>query len=169
MARMKVEAPRPFESWEQADEALRQIGDAQRAIEAEEHRMQEAIDQAKEAAAAASLPYQELIRSLEPRLSAFAETNRDQMGARKSRELNYGSLGFRKSTRVTLPRGAAKIAEIIARLKGRGMNDCIVTPPAKIDKDALKKYPANDIVEVGAGLDVQDIFWYEVKREELTS
>lgn len=169
MARKKVEAPKPFESWEQADEALRQIGEAQRAIEAEEHKMQETIDLAKEAAAAASLPYRELIRGLEPRLNAFCDLNREQMGARKSKELNYGILGYRKSTRVVLPRGAAKIAAIVAKLRSLGMSDCIVTPPPKIDKEALKKYPPNDIVAVGANLDVQDTFWYEVKREEIAS
>jgi phage host-nuclease inhibitor protein Gam len=167
MARQKIEAPRPFASWEEADEALRQIGEAQRAIEAAEHTMQEAIDLAKEAAAAASLPYRELIRSLEPRLNVFCDLRREDMGARKSIELNYGVLGYRKSTKVVLPRGAAKVAEIINKLRGRGMTDCIITPAARIDKDALKKYPPNDIIDVGASLDVQDTFWYEVKREEL--
>lgn len=168
MARMKVTPPQPFASWEETDEALRQIGEAQRAIEAEEHKMQAAIDLAKEQAAAASLPYLELIRSLEPRLNAFCDVNRDAMGARKSKELNYGILGYRKSTKVVLPRGAAKVAKIINKLRGRGMTDCIITPAARIDKDALKKYPPNDIIDIGASLDVTDSFWYEVKREEIT-
>lgn len=168
MARMKVSPPKPFNSWEESDEALRQIGEAQRAIEAEENRMQEKIDLAKEEAAAASLPYRELIRSLEPRLHAFCDLNREAMGTRKSKELNYGFLGYRKSTKVVLPRGAAKVAEIIKKLRGRGMTDCIITPAERIDKDALKKYPPNDIVDVGASLDVTDTFWYEVKREEIT-
>lgn len=167
MKRVKVEAPKPYATWDEADEALRQIGEAQRAIEAEEHRMQEEIDLAKEKAAAASLPYRTLIGDLEQRLAAFAELNREGLGSRKSREMNYGMLGYRKSTKVVLPRGAAKVLEIIKKLRARGMGDCIITPAEKIDKDALKKYPPNDIVDIGASLDVQDAFWYEVKREAI--
>lgn len=167
MARKKLEVPKPFASWEEADEALRQIGDAQRAIEAAEHRMQEHIDQAKEVAAAEALPYRTLISELEPRLNAFADLNREAMGARKSKELVYGIIGYRKSTKVVMPRAAAKVQEIVSKLRQRGMTDCIVTPPAKVDKDALRKYPPNDIVAVGASLNVEDVFWYETKREEL--
>lgn len=167
MARQKVEAPRPYASWDEADEGLRQIGEAQRAIEAEEHRMQEAIDSAKEDAAAASLPFRTLIRDAEQRLNAFAEANREELGKRKSRELNYGILGYRKSTKVVLPRGESKVMELIRRLRERGMGDCVTQPMPKVDKEALKKYPPNDIIEIGASLDVQDTFWYEVKREEL--
>lgn len=167
MKRVKVEPPKPFASWEEADEALRQIGEARRAIEVCEHTMQAKIDMAKEEAAAESQPYLELIRAQEQRLSAFADLERDNLVRRKSRELNYGILGFRKSTKVVLPRGAAKVTEIINRLRSRGMTDCIVTPAARIDKEALKKYPANDIIEIGASLDVSDTFWYEVKREEI--
>lgn len=167
MARRKVDAPKPFASWEEADEALRQIGDAQRAIEAAEHRMQERMDQAKEEAAAEALPFRTLISELEPRLNAFADMNREAMGTRKSKELVYGIIGYRKSTKVVLPRGAAKVLDIVNKLRSMGMTDCIVTPPARVDKDALRKYPPNDIVAVGASLNVEDVFWYETKREEL--
>lgn len=167
MARKRVDAPVGLDNWEAADDALREIGSAQRAIEAAEHRMQETIDAAKERAASESAPYRERIAELEGRLNVFAEMHRDDMGAKKSRDMNYGMLGFRKSTKVVLPRGAAKVAEIIRKLREKGMGDCIVKPAEKIDKDALKKYPPNDIVAVGAGLDVQDTFWYEVDREKL--
>lgn len=168
MKRVKVEGPKAYATWEEADEALRQIGEAQRAIEAEEHKMQEQIDLAKERAAAASQPYQALIGDLEQRLAVFAEVNRDDLGVRKSRELNYGMLGYRKSTKVVLPRGAAKVLEIIKKLRDRGMGDCVITPAERVDKDALKKYPPNDIVDIGASLEVKDAFWYEVKREALS-
>lgn len=167
MARKRVDAPVGLESWDAADEALREIGSAQRAIEKAEHRMQNAIDEAKEAAAAESAPYRERIAELESRLSVFAEVHRDELGNRKSRELNYGTLGYRKSTRLILPRAAAKMAELIKKLRSSGMGDCIIRPAERIDKEALKKYPPNDIIAVGAGLDVQDTFWYEVDREKI--
>ena len=48
MARKKVSAPQPYGSWDEADEALREIGELQRSIEAAEHEMQRQIDAAKE-------------------------------------------------------------------------------------------------------------------------
>lgn len=167
MKRKRIEQPTPYNSWDEADEGLRNISDAQRAIERAEHDMQEAIDRAKEAAAAATAPFRQLIAEEEKRLSAYVEANREDMGQRKSKELNYGTVGYRKSTKVILPRGAAKVAEIIEKLRSLKMGDCVVQPAAKIDKEALKKYPPNDVIAAGAGLDVQDIFWYEVKREEI--
>lgn len=167
MARKRVDAPVGLDNWEAADDALREIGNAQRLIEAAEHSMQDAIDAAKERAAVETAPYRQRIAELESRLSVFAETHRDDLGSRKSREMNYGTLGYRKSTRLILPRAAAKVAQIIEKLRANGMGDCIIKPAEKIDKDALKKYPPNDIIEVGAGLDVQDTFWYEVDREKL--
>lgn len=163
--RRRVQGVVPYKNWEEADEGLRVIGEAQREIEKINHAMQEKIDNAKEEAAAAAAPYQTVIKESEQRLKKFAEGATDDMDGKKSRELNYGFLGFRKSTKLTLPRGARLVAEIIAKLRKRGMTDCIITPPEKINKDALKKYPANDVIEVGAGLDVQDTFWYETKRD----
>ena len=37
----------------------------------------------------------------------------------------------------------------------------------KIDKDALKKYSAGEIAEVGAKLEVEDVFGYDVDEEAL--
>lgn len=166
MARKKVEGPKPFDNWEEADEALRQIGEAQRAIEAAEHRMQEKIDAAKETAGIESLPHRTAISELEQRLDAFADTKREEFAKVKTREMNFGSVGYRKSTKLTLPRGG-KLAELMRKLQARHMGDCIITPPAKVDKEALKKYPPSEILAVGAGLEITDNFWYECKREEI--
>lgn len=167
MARKRMEAPVMLESWEAVDEALREIGCAQREIEAAEAEMQVAIENAKALAAEKCAPYKERIALLESRMTLFAETHREDLGNRKSKEMNHGMLGYRKSTRIILPRAAAKLAEIICKLKSKGMSDCVIQPAEKIDKEALKRYPPNDIVQAGAGLDIMDTFWYEVDREKV--
>lgn len=166
MARKKVENIKPFAGWDEADEALREIGELQRVIEAAEHRMQEAIDAAKENAGAETQDSRLKISELEQRLSAFADSRREEFSKIKSRELSFGFVGYRKSTKLTLPRGG-KLAELMRKLQERKMGDCIIHPPAKIDKEALKKYPPGEILEVGAGLEILDTFWYECKREEI--
>ncbi|MFR5796321.1 MAG: host-nuclease inhibitor Gam family protein [Christensenellales bacterium] len=76
-------------------------------------------------------------------------------------------VGFRQSTRLTLPRGVEKVKTIIEELLRRGMKECVVYPEPKIDKDALKKYSAGEIAEVGAKLEVEDVFGYDVDEEAL--
>ena len=60
-----------------------------------------------------------------------------------------------------------KLAEIIQLLRSKGMDDCVKTPAPSVDKDALRKYPTQDIVAVGASIEVDDVFWYEPDREKL--
>ena len=76
-------------------------------------------------------------------------------------------MGFRRSTRITLPGAKEKLAAIVARLRAKGMTDCIVQPDPKVDKDALKKYGAEQVAEVGATLIVEDVFGYDVNVERL--
>lgn len=71
------------------------------------------------------------------------------------------------STRLTLPRGVEKVKTIIEELLRRGMKECVVYSEPKIDKDALKKYSAGEIAEVGAKLEVEDVFGYDVDEEAL--
>jgi phage host-nuclease inhibitor protein Gam len=167
MTRKRIDPPKLLGGWDEVDGALRRIGDLQREIELEEAAMQESIDKAKNDAADRAKPAKDEITKLEAQLSLFADLHRDDLGKKKSRELNHGVVGYRKSTKAVLPRGESKLLEIIRRLREKGMTDCIISPSPKIDKDALKKYPPNDVVEVGASLEVTDTFWYEVTRDEL--
>jgi len=166
MARVRIETPR-LRNWEEVDGTLRQIGEYQRSITKIEGKMNEQIEKAKAKAEEDAKPLKEQIKALEVQIKEFVEENRDDLGNRKTKEMNFGKTGFRKSTKVSLPKAAAKVAEIIKKLKELGMSDCVVQPPEKIDKEALKKYPANDIIKVGAGLKVDDTFWYEVNEETL--
>ena len=168
MARTRVEDTAPaFESWDDVDQALATIGDNQRTIEGFEAHMQEAMDQAKAEADARARIFIEANKKLERQIMDFAEVHRDDMDGKKTKVLNFGSVGFRKSTRITLPKAPLKLAEIVKRLVARGMSDCIKLAEPKVDKDALKKYPAEDIISVGAGVKVEDTFWYEPDREKL--
>ena len=101
------------------------------------------------------------------RRCASSTLHRADLGKAKSRTLTFGKVGFRQSTRLTLPRGVEKVKTIIEELLRRGMKECVVYPEPKIDKDALKKYSAGEIAEVGAKLEVEDVFGYDVDEEAL--
>lgn len=153
--------------WDDVNLSLAEIGELQRSIEAVEAAMQQKIDDAKLEADDAAAPHQSRIEHLGNQIKLYTEEHANEMGGKKTMTLGFGQLGYRKSTKVTLPKVAAKISAIIAALKARGMSDCVIAPPEKIDKEALKKYPVSEVVAAGAGIKVEDVFWYEVDRAKL--
>ena len=168
MARQKVRCALTLNSWQQADDALRQIGENRRDLASIETMMNERIADAKADAEAKGRPIKDHIAMLEQALREFAMLHRADLGKAKSRTLTFGKVGFRQSTRLTLPRGVEKIKTIIAELLRRGMKECVVyCRRPKIDKEALKKYSAGEIAEVGAKLEVEDVFGYDVDEEAL--
>jgi len=167
MARQKVRSAIRLTSWQEADDALRQIGENRRDLNAIENVMNEQIATAKANADAKARPLKESTAMLETALKEYAQEHRADMGKAKSKVLTFGKVGFRLSSRIKLPTGAAKVAAIIDKLLERGMQECVVYPPPKIDKDALKKYAPSEIAEVGASLEVEDTFGYEIDEEAL--
>ncbi len=154
-------------SWSDVSSTLAKIGELDRRLSLEEIAMQQKIDAAKAETAKACEPLAKEKAMLEASIAAFADSHRDDLGSKKSKALYFGSVGYRKSSRIVLPRGAAKIAEIVIRCRARKMLDCIVTKPETLDKEALKKYTPADIEAVGARLDTNDAFWYEVDQEKI--
>jgi len=168
MARKRVEDTVPaLESWDDVNQALATIADNQRTVENFEAAMQNKIDEAKAEAEARSRVFIEATKRLERQIKEFAEAHRDDMDGKKTKTLNFGAVGFRKSTKIKLPKAPTKLAEIIQLLRSKGMDDCVKTPAPSVDKDALRKYPTQAIVAVGASIEVDDVFWYEPDREKL--
>ena len=166
MARKKLNMI-TLHSWQECDAALRSIGENLRDIAAIENVMNEQIASAKAAATDKAAPLKEQVAEMELALRDYAQTHRDDMDGRKSKLLTFGSIGFRRSTRIALPAAKEKLAAIVARLRAKGMTDCIVQPDPKVDKDALKKYGAEQVADVGATLIVEDVFGYDVNVERL--
>mgnify|MGYP002570243671 FL=1 len=137
MARRKVTCALQLENWQQADDALRQIGENRRDLAAIENMLNERIADAKADAEAKGRPIKDHIAMLEQALREFATLHRADLGKAKSRTLTFGKVGFRQSTRLTLPRGVEKVKTIIEELLRRGMKECVVYPEPKIDKDAF--------------------------------
>lgn len=166
MARKRIiEAP-ALKSWEDVNDALRQIAEAQIALGDIESEMQKQIVGAKKAAEQQSKPYNDRVAKLEREIKDFVEDHREDMGKAKSKVLTFGEVGFRLSTSVSLPKAKEKLEEIIRRLKARQMMDCIVVEE-KVSKEALKKYGEDTVAAVGATYKQKDVFGYDVYLERL--
>ena len=166
MARKRViEAP-SLKTWEDVNDALRQIAEAQIAIGDIESDMQKQIIGAQKVAEEQTKPSRDSVSRLEREIKAFVTDHRDELGKGKSRTLTFGEVGFRLSTSITLPRAKEKVEEIIRRLKSRQMTDCIVVEE-KVSKEALKKYGEDTVNAVGATWKQSDVFGYDVNIAKL--
>lgn len=166
MARKRVVEAPSLHSWEDVNDALRQIAEAQIALGEIQSDMQKQILGAQKVAEEQSKPLNDNVAKLEREIKSFVTDHRDEMGKTKSVVLTFGEVGFRLSTSVSLPRAKEKLEEIIRRLKSRQMTDCIVVEE-KVSKEALKKYGEDTVNAVGATWRQSDVFGYEVNIAKL--
>ena len=166
MARKRVVEAPSLHSWEDVNDALRQIAEAQIALGEIQSDMQKQILGAQKVAEEQSKPLNDNVAKLEREIKSFVTDDRDEMGKTKSMVLTFGEVGFRLSTSVSLPRAKEKLEEIIRRLKSRQMTDCIVVEE-KVSKEALKKYGEDTVNAVGATWKQSDVFGYEVNIAKL--
>ena len=166
MARKRVADEPRLKTWEDVNDALRQIAEAQITASDIESDMQKQILGAQKIAEEQTRPYRDSIARLEREIKMFVTDHRDDLGKGKSRTLTFGEVGFRLSTSVTLPRAKEKLEEVIRRLKSRQMTDCILVEE-KVSKEALKKYGEDTINAVGATWKQSDVFGYEVNIARL--
>ncbi len=166
MARKRVVEAPSLHSWEDVNDALRQIAEAQIALGEIQSDMQKQILGAQKVAEEQSKPLNDNVAKLEREIKSFVTDHRDEMGKTKSVVLTFGEVGFRLSTSVSLPRAKEKLEEIIRRLKSRQMTDCIVVEE-KVCKEALKKYGEDTVNAVGATWKQSDVFGYEVNIAKL--
>ena len=166
MARKRVADEPRLKTWEDVNEALRQIAEAQIAANDIESDMQKQILGAQKIAEEQTRPYKDSIARLEREIKLFVTDHREDLGKGKSRTLTFGEVGFRLSTSVTLPRAKEKLEEVIRRLKTRQMTDCILVEE-KVSKEALKKYGEDTVNAVGATWKQSDVFGYEVNIARL--
>lgn len=166
MARKRVVEAPSLHSWEDVNDALRQIAEAQIALGEIQSDMQKQILGAQKVAEEQSKPLNDNVAKLEREIKSFVTDHRDEMGKTKSMVLTFGEVGFRLSTSVSLPRAKEKLEEIIRCLKSRQMTDCIVVEE-KVSKEALKKYGEDTVNAVGATWKQSDVFGYEVNIAKL--
>ena len=166
MARKRVVEAPSLHSWEDVNDALRQIAEAQIALGEIQSDMQKQILGAQKVAEEQSKPLNDNVAKLEREIKSFVTDHRDEMGKTKSMVLTFGEVGFRLSTSVSLPRAKEKLEEIIRRLKNRQMMDCIVVKE-DVSKEALKKYGEDTVNAVGATWKQQDVFGYELDFAKL--
>lgn len=162
-ARQRIEGP-ALKSWEEVDHSLRQIGLIDLDLEAKEAEYNRQVAEIKLGLEMDAKPLQDRKALLELQIKEYTEANKAGLGdgETKSREMNFGRLGFRQSTKLVV----RNVKAVIGVLRAKKMFDCILVKE-DVSKEALRKYDDKVLSEVGVVRKVDDTFWYEVNRDEL--
>ena len=120
------------------------------------------IDQAKADAKKAAAPLLDKKTGLELAVKEFCEANRAEFAKVKTRELTFGSVGFRLSTKIIVKR----MADTLQALKDLGLKACIRIKE-ELDKEAMKNLSTETLAQVGAGLKTENAFGYEINQEKI--
>ncbi len=161
MARKRMEEP-ALKSWEEVDSTLKQIREAEIELSRIAADAERCMIDIRQNAEAMAQPYKDQIKRMELQLKEFAVTNKADLKG-KTREMAFGRVGFRMSTKLVLPKA---VETVIKQLRKNGMGDCIITKES-VNKEILKTYDENTIIGVGASLKKEDTFWYETKQEKI--
>lgn len=158
LRRKRMETP-ALGSWEEVNTALKAIAQANNELQVINSSMNMQIDALKEASDKMALPYKDEIKKQELMIKEFVSENRAEMKG-KSRRMTFGTVGFRASTKVSLPK---ELKKVIAALRKFEMEDCIILKET-VNKDILKTYGEKDILKVGGSLKKEDTFYYEIDQ-----
>lgn len=157
--RVKSHSPVPkvIPNWEHADETIRRIGELMSGIAKAEDAARDKINKVKQELAARTKDMQESVDLHTQSLEMFCDSHKGDFGKGRSKKLNFGTLGWRKSKSVSVTKKTVeKIKEVFGR-KAATYIHVKETP----DKEALAKLTDEQLVDVGARRKVTDDFFVE--------
>lgn len=157
MARKRLSGTH-FATWDDVDHALKRIGELDRHLGWIEATSNEQIDAIKAASKETATPIAAEKLGLEAAMKEFCEANRSEFAKVKSRDLIFGSVGFRLSTKIVIKR----VADTLQALKDFDLKKCIRIKE-EVDKEAMKTLDSETLASVGAALKTENAFGYEVK------
>ena len=111
----------PISDWQQADQLVKQIGELQLQIQQEEKAANDIITDAKAQLAEDTKSLFEKITILTDSLEAFAANHTEDFGKLQSRKLNFGTVGWRKSTIISIKQTTLELIKKVFRQKGRNI------------------------------------------------
>lgn len=156
----------PIGSLEEADKALAEIAEIDRVIDAVNGRMNEEIDALKKETQASIAPHAERKEALGAGLYNFAELHKaDLFAKRKSCELDFGLIGYRKTSALELLKKiSASWKVVLERIKECDLMEA-VRLKEEVDKETMSKWPPERLALVGVKREERDEFYYETKQE----
>jgi len=154
----------PVKDWDHADRMVKEVGEHHAAIESLQIKAQEEIDKIKEDLKDAVEPIQEEAKTLASSLKAFCVTHKRQFIQARSKKLNFGKVGFHKSTSIRIKKDTT--LELIKSVYSRRRAKQYILVSESVSKDALARLTDEQLAEVGARRIVKDDFFVEPNKTE---
>ncbi len=150
----------------EADKILEELADLERKTSAISNLLNETIDAAKAEAAEKTAVISARKQLLESALASYAVMNKATLFKdKKSLDLDFGILSFRRSTSIA-PAGRGVTWEmILGKLKEQGLQEGIRVKES-VNKEALLEWDNDKLEKVGAKRKTEDKFGYDLKQHE---
>lgn len=146
-----------IETWEQADELVRRIGDLQGDIAKAEANAKKKADAITAQLAEDIKSAHDGIELYTESLNAFAATHRKEFGAMQSKKLNFGTIGWRKSSIIIVKKATAGLIESLFGKRAASFLNVKVTP----NKEALAKLTDDELLGIQAQRKGKEVFYVE--------
>jgi phage host-nuclease inhibitor protein Gam len=166
MGRVKPKNLYPIKDLAAANAAMAEIAGIKRSIAEIESAMNERIDHTKAEAEVRALPLQARLASIEGGLLAYAEHNKsDLFKDKRSRELDFGSLGYRRSKEIK-PKAKTTWKMVLGAIKQFKFNAALRTTEG-VNKEELHTWPDQRLDVIGCHRVEKDTFWYEIDETKI--
>ena len=103
---------------------------------------------------------------LEQCIAGFCEDNKGDFAEKRSKEFTFGTIGYKLTKSVTLPRIKEKVEKLLVALKSYGCTKCIKYEET-IDKDAIVELDDSTLVKLGLKRTIKDNLRIVPKIESL--
>lgn len=158
----KALAGTQLNSWDEVDDCLQKIAELNRIIALDESAANEHIDQIKADLKQLVQPMLNRKTGLELAIKDYCDANRIDFAKVKTRELAFGSVGYRLTTKIMIKR----VAETLQSLRDLALTGCIRTKEEP-DKEAMKNLTDAQLAEVGAARKTENVFGYTINTERI--
>ncbi|MDR2033516.1 MAG: host-nuclease inhibitor Gam family protein [Helicobacteraceae bacterium] len=153
-------------SWNDVDIALKEIGECEIKIANIEGEATIAINEIKEAAKPKIAPFAAKKEHLEKLVTLFCEGNKSEFADKRSKQFNFGEVGYRLVKSVALPRVREKIAALIKSIKAYGYGECVAAEET-INKEMIVELEDAALVKLGLKRTIKDSFRIVPKLEAI--
>jgi len=154
------------ENWEDADVAIKRMGEIDISLSEINGELTLAVNQLKTSAKQNATGLESERKYLERQITNYCEQQKKEFAKKRSRNLNFGTIGFRITTSVPIPRDKARLADLIGVLKNLRLNTCIKTEQ-KIDREQIETLEDTTIAKLGLKKNVKDSFRIQPNLEKI--
>lgn len=148
----------PIPDWGHADLQVQRIGVLQSQIDLLEIAAGELIDKVKGDLQRQVKPLQEKIALHVASIEAFAEANKKEFSVARSRKMQFGTVGWRKSTSILTKKNTL---DLIKELFNSAKRKLCVSVKETVSKESLAKLTDEELASVGARREEKDVFYVE--------